>query len=67
MNKTDTFIITLLWVLFGLYIIGGVTTYILSVKYVPGVSIVSCEDRAMMHAIGWPLGLPMVIRRIGEP
>lgn len=48
----------------GVYVVGAITTYCLSMKYVPGVSFVTREDRAMMHAIGWPLGLPLVIDRI---
>lgn len=53
-----------LLILSTIYFVGAITTFILSMKYVPGISFVSREDRAMMHAIGWPLGLPLVIDRM---
>lgn len=55
-----------LMILTGIYVIGAITTFILSMKYVPGISFVSREDRAMMHAIGWPIGLPLVIGRMNK-
>ena len=65
-NPPEKFIFFVILGISSFYIIGAIVTFILSYIYVPSVSFVSKEDRAMMHAIGWPIGLPLVIKKINE-